>query len=376
MWIELSTAVGSTVWLRKGRTHKYIRRVPKPGGGYRYYYKTSGVTRAVGADLKPGAKFKLSHQGEAGHFEVTERNGDFVTLRHDESGGTMQVSARELGDLLHREHADVVQAQRARTKQRLEAARKHGTAKQIARLEAEAKRFGVEAEPEPAEPAEHKQLRAPKRAVSPATWDRLASDVSTTADAVDILLGNEPEPEYVPRQLRVALNALQGRPRMVGALKRASPGDMKQILLSRAVVSDPAILSLFDFPTATGDRGVMFKAKAPSKAQKKLISRMKAAGWAETHDSGWDKGWTEIAPWGSTNGAILAAVADDVRGSEFYRNELFHIPPFRAMADKLRENKTPLNLRAFADKMMEFGADMIGARQGYLAGSPRLVMPD
>ncbi|MCA9542866.1 MAG: hypothetical protein KC613_00705, partial [Myxococcales bacterium] len=149
MWIEVSEKAAALLMslgrvLLKGRTHKYIRRVPKPGGGYRYYYKTSGVTRSVKDDLAEGAKFRLTHEGQEGHFEVVGRSGDTVTLRHDESGGTMRVSAADLADLLQREHADVVQAQRERTAKRLAQARKTGTPKQIARMEAEAKRFGVE----------------------------------------------------------------------------------------------------------------------------------------------------------------------------------------------------------------------------------------
>lgn len=147
MWIELTEAVGGRAWrdhgLRKGASHKYIRRVPKPGGGYRYYYRATGATRAVGADLVPGAKFNLSHDGQAGHFEVVRRAGNQVVLRHDESGGTMTVDAGDLGDLLKREHADIVGAAQARAKRDLEAARKHGSPKQIARQEARAKRLGV-----------------------------------------------------------------------------------------------------------------------------------------------------------------------------------------------------------------------------------------
>ena len=146
--VELSEAIGALMWgLRKGAGHKYIRRVPKAGGGYRYYYRVSGVTRDVGADLQAGAKFRLTHDGQEGHFEVTGRSGDRVTLRHDESGGTMTVSASELGALLHREHADVVTAKRKAVARDLAQARKTGSAKQIARLEAEAKRHGVNAAP-------------------------------------------------------------------------------------------------------------------------------------------------------------------------------------------------------------------------------------
>lgn len=143
--IEISEQVGSVLWgLRKGAGHKYIRRVPKPSGGYRYYYRTSGVTRAVaGEDLRTGAKFKITHEGRPGHFEVVDRFGDTLTLRHDESGGTMEVSAAQLGRLLQREHADVVQAARSSAIRRVEAARKHGTAKQVARMEAQARNVGV-----------------------------------------------------------------------------------------------------------------------------------------------------------------------------------------------------------------------------------------
>ena len=86
MWIEVSEKAAALLMslgrvLLKGRTHKYIRRVPKPGGGYRYYYKTSGVTRSVKDDLAEGAKFRLTHEGQEGHFEVVGRSGDTVTLR-------------------------------------------------------------------------------------------------------------------------------------------------------------------------------------------------------------------------------------------------------------------------------------------------------
>lgn len=138
---EIPDTLGRLV---KGRTHKYIRRVPKPGGGYRYFYRTSGVTRDVAADLKPGAKFKLEHNGEAGHFEVVGAAGGQVRLRHDETRGEMTVSAAALADLLKREHAEVVQARRERLKRDIAAAKKHGTAKQVARLEAEAKRHGFD----------------------------------------------------------------------------------------------------------------------------------------------------------------------------------------------------------------------------------------
>ena len=140
--VEMAEALGRLV---KGAGHKYIRRVPKPGGGYRYYYRVSGVTRDVSADLQPGAKFRLEHAGQAGHFEVISRDGDRVRLRHDESGGEMIVGAAALGDLLHREHADVVRERRAKIKRDIAAARVHGTAKQVQRLEAEAKRHGFDA---------------------------------------------------------------------------------------------------------------------------------------------------------------------------------------------------------------------------------------
>lgn len=37
--LELPESYGEQLWaLAKGATHKYLKRVPKPGGGYRYYY--------------------------------------------------------------------------------------------------------------------------------------------------------------------------------------------------------------------------------------------------------------------------------------------------------------------------------------------------
>jgi len=65
MWFELSEEVGAAAWLRKGRTHKYVRRVPKPGGGYRYYYRTGKRPIAEQDRDAKGQKFDLTHLEQA-----------------------------------------------------------------------------------------------------------------------------------------------------------------------------------------------------------------------------------------------------------------------------------------------------------------------
>jgi hypothetical protein len=165
--------------LEKGAGHKYIRRVPKTGGGYRYYYKVAGVTRDVGADLVQGAAFKLAADGKEGHFQVTGRDGDKVTLRHDESGKEMTVDAKALGAMLQREHAEVVGAKREAIKREIAQAEKTGTPKQRERLKAEAERLGVDAEAEAEKPAKRatKEPAGSKKPSVSALASRVAPEV-------------------------------------------------------------------------------------------------------------------------------------------------------------------------------------------------------
>lgn len=390
MWIELSEAVGEALWgLRKGRTHKYIRRVPKPGGGYRYYYRTSGVTRAVGADLKPGAKFKLSHEGEAGHFEVVGRSGDRVTLRHDESGGTMQVSAKELSDLLHREHADVVQAQRARTKRNLEAARKHGTAKQIARLEAEAERFGVEAEkPEPMSPSS-KMAQAARRTGddrlakiiekgkplrrSSAAWAKLAKDPYELTNAAELMVTGEGAHVL---DAKPGILALVGRPGLARLIhKHRNPS---RIAIQMAVLNNPHVKTILEQPRLTNKLHIpSWGIDGQTKQQtKRALRLLQDAGWVR--DLGDGDYSVDIGTWAGGNDAneavaLIAAFDRPEHQSEVQRGSLKSHPLVKMVLETAQMKADALD-RLW--RLAYDNASKIGAKPGYIAGAERLTLPN
>ena len=95
--------------LLKGRTQKYIKRIPKAGGGYRYVYKEHHKG-GVGAQehMKEGAAFKLTFGGQEGHFHIIAAEGDKLTVKHDELHGPdhkgVEMTKAELSELLTREH--------------------------------------------------------------------------------------------------------------------------------------------------------------------------------------------------------------------------------------------------------------------------------
>lgn len=151
---ELDEGIGEALWaaeqdnddqVEKGAGHKYIRREAKPGGGWRYFYRASGVTSVRGDDgahFAVGAKFAVKHAGKAGHFEIVGAEGGELTVRHDETGHTTTLSRATLAAMFAREHAHLVEGHKDRLKRDLAVAREKGTAKQVARLLAEAKRHG------------------------------------------------------------------------------------------------------------------------------------------------------------------------------------------------------------------------------------------
>ena len=389
MWLELSESVGEALWgLRKGAGHKYIRRVPKPGGGYRYYYKTSGVTRSVKDDLKPGTKFRLEHDGEAGHFEVIGRSGDFVTLRHDESGGTMQVSARELGDLLKREHADVVQAQRERTAKRLAAARKHGTKKQVARLEAEAKRFGVEGEPEQASPSSKMAEQARSAGdgrlakiiekgkpqnLSSAAWRKLAKDPYDLTRAAELMItGEGAHVAYV----RPGALALVGRPRLARLIHKHRTPD--KIALQMAVLSSPHVKAILELPRLTNRLNIpSWGVEGQTKQQtKRALRLLQDAGWVR--DLGDGEYSVDIGTWEGGNDAneavaLIAAFDRPEHQSEVQRGSLKSHPLVGMVLDTAQMKADALD-RLW--RLAYDNASRFGARPGYIAGAERLTLPD
>lgn len=64
---------------------KYIRRVPKPGGGYRYYYAESAAARSAteGEDVRVGEKTVRVHKVHEHGIEVEDDKGK-RTVTHDE----------------------------------------------------------------------------------------------------------------------------------------------------------------------------------------------------------------------------------------------------------------------------------------------------
>jgi hypothetical protein len=129
--------------LVKGAGHKYIRRVPKAGGGFRYFYNvTGGGGLGHHAEMVAGASFKIKHAGKEGHFHVTADHGDEVTVRHDESGHEQKMSKAALRAMLHAEHAEALGAVKAKAAKTLEQAQKTGTAKQQEKAAALVRKYG------------------------------------------------------------------------------------------------------------------------------------------------------------------------------------------------------------------------------------------
>ena len=96
--------------LRKAAGHKYIKRTrrPNPPPKYRYYYKVPKRKGLVSEhELHEGAKFKVTHGGKEGHFEVKRhhKKKGVVELAHDESGQTAYVKERDLHRMLRSYHA-------------------------------------------------------------------------------------------------------------------------------------------------------------------------------------------------------------------------------------------------------------------------------
>lgn len=74
-------ALWLTLEFYKARPTKYIRRVPKPGGGYRYYYRESSIGRAAreGENVRLGDRsITIKSIDEVGRMVVSDGDGQFV----------------------------------------------------------------------------------------------------------------------------------------------------------------------------------------------------------------------------------------------------------------------------------------------------------
>lgn len=140
-FIELPAAYGEHVWgLMKGRQTKYIKRVPKPGGGWRYFYD-AGHGGGVHAQehMVEGARFR---HGE-GHFHVVKSEGDTLHVRNTATGEEHTITKQALSKKLAEHHAEGIKAYRDRAGKALaEAKANKASPKQIARLEERVKRAG------------------------------------------------------------------------------------------------------------------------------------------------------------------------------------------------------------------------------------------
>lgn len=151
-WLELprSYALSLGAALAKGLSHRYIKRVPtgkftktgKPR--YRYYYHAAhGGTVGHEDHFVVGASFKDND----GHWHITGRDGDTLTLKHDETGAESTMTARELREHLVGLHREAIAGAQERARQDIADAKASGaTAKQIERLHKRAERIGIERE--------------------------------------------------------------------------------------------------------------------------------------------------------------------------------------------------------------------------------------
>lgn len=123
-YLELPEAYGQALYdgtVQKAAGHKYIKRVPYTAANgkrrYRYYYSVGHGNTVGHADhFVVGASF----QHGKGHYHVTGRDGDKVTIRHDESGESRTFTTAELKDLLVREHGEKLEQYKARVRKLLE----------------------------------------------------------------------------------------------------------------------------------------------------------------------------------------------------------------------------------------------------------------
>ncbi len=96
-------------YVQKGAGHKYIKRVPKPGGGYRYFYNVARV-HSGGTNFTEGSSHSIEHDGKKGHFHIQKIDGDMLHLKHDESGHSLKMTKKEFAALRAKAHSKALRA--------------------------------------------------------------------------------------------------------------------------------------------------------------------------------------------------------------------------------------------------------------------------
>ena len=114
------------VLLKAARIKLYDYRIPKVGGGYKYYYKKhrgGGMTRAK---FEEGAAFKLTWKNRRGHFHIKKIEGDMVTISHDSRPDVdiPPIHKDELRAILKKQHGKAEEKSRAQAQENRRRGRK------------------------------------------------------------------------------------------------------------------------------------------------------------------------------------------------------------------------------------------------------------
>lgn len=113
---EALEALYEAAGLRKATTHKYIKRTPKPGGGYRYYYAESAAAR----EAKAGEEIRLGTK----MAKVLAVQDGTVTLEID--GKRQTVKPGEWAELLTRHYGEAyTKSAEKRAQQAINAVMRH-----------------------------------------------------------------------------------------------------------------------------------------------------------------------------------------------------------------------------------------------------------
>ncbi len=91
-------------WLQKAAGHKYLRRVPRGNPPPRYNYIYATRSKHHDTEHQVGEKVRVTHGKQAGHYEIKATHGDWVTLRHDETGQDVTIRKERLLQMFHDEH--------------------------------------------------------------------------------------------------------------------------------------------------------------------------------------------------------------------------------------------------------------------------------
>lgn len=116
-WLAELIGTEDEALFERGASHKYIRKIPAgidPKTGrqrFRYFYTvTQGRLLGHKDELVQGAAFRFKHRGKQGHLHIVADKGkDRLHIRHDETGQEAIIHRDVLADLLHREHAEMIE---------------------------------------------------------------------------------------------------------------------------------------------------------------------------------------------------------------------------------------------------------------------------